>query len=663
MFVKNEKSVPGIEGAAGLFFGARGFETKEQVEKFLDFTEDDLRTDYLDLDKVCQAIIDHPKDELITIYGDYDCDGITATAINILSLRMLGYRVNFHINNRRDDGFGMNEKGISKLLSRAYNRQMEKNENEGLAWGEDWSEIPTLVLTCDNGIASMAAIKELQEKGLNFLQTRQPRGKKKVNYPVTPMTVLVTDHHEQVGMPLERFAIINQDDKMLIKDEDGNLIEIPEGSVVANGYAIPAGYEIWKDWVIQEGCAICCPTVDEWRLDESAEKREEICGAEVARRVMIHLSEMLGKYDYSHFEKMLVLSGIATVADCVNMASPANHWLAKEGLSLLNEDTGFFALEEIKRQENLTKIDETTIGFTIGPLFNAISRIAGDPSPGVNMLIENPADAEGQQAILEDVSEIKKLNNERKAVTNKDTRKCLLKVEERFEKYGEDPVIVVQYGENAGVAGIIASRIAENYERPALVVSEKGSGSARSIPGINLIKMMMEADDLWNKDKNGNPIRGGHAGAAGFSLDPENIGALRERFKNVELPKPADDIVDAILPVSDWNNPDIAELKKYAPFGEGFPAPQIVLKGIVRNVNLLPRETILKNHVLFDLCDFDGKIHCAWWHNAFKWSAFQLKMAMIDDDEVEVLGTLDEDTFNKRGGYLFTVSKITPLEG
>lgn len=133
--------------------------TGEAGKNYFGFTKDKLRTTYKDMDKVVSRLIQAiSKNEHIIIYGDYDCDGINATVIMLRALKKVGARVDYLINNRFDEGYGMNPKGIERLLR----------------------EFPDadLILSCDNGIAAQSAIEEAMSKGLD---------------------VLVTDHHRQKG--------------------------------------------------------------------------------------------------------------------------------------------------------------------------------------------------------------------------------------------------------------------------------------------------------------------------------------------------------------------------------------------------------------------------------------------------------------------------------
>ena len=126
------------------FLASNGLKNNSDIERFLNFSKKDLRKTYKDLDAVVEQLIDSlNKKEKIVIYGDYDADGINATVISLRALRRLGADVDFFINDRFIEGYGLNVKGMEKVLSKFPDVK--------------------LIFTCDNGIAAQEGIDHISE--------------------------------------------------------------------------------------------------------------------------------------------------------------------------------------------------------------------------------------------------------------------------------------------------------------------------------------------------------------------------------------------------------------------------------------------------------------------------------------------------------------------
>lgn len=151
----------------------RGFDTVEKIEKHLFSTLDDLYSAELmrDSDKFIEELVKAiNNNEEITIYTDYDVDGVTSVTVGVLALRGLGIRVNYYANNRFDEGYGITVGGVNKMLKKYPNTK--------------------LIITTDNGIVAFDGIKEANRLGLK---------------------VLVTDHHEpsKDGLIPEALAVVD----------------------------------------------------------------------------------------------------------------------------------------------------------------------------------------------------------------------------------------------------------------------------------------------------------------------------------------------------------------------------------------------------------------------------------------------------------------------
>ncbi|MDR2465617.1 MAG: DHH family phosphoesterase, partial [Streptococcaceae bacterium] len=148
----------------------RGIRDKKKLEQFLEPKLEDLHDPFLlhDMDRAVARILKAIEvDQTILIYGDYDCDGITATTVMKEAIEELGGRVLTYLPNRFEDGYGPNKEVYAYFIEK---------------------EAIDLIITVDNGVAGNEAILYAKEKGID---------------------VVVTDHHEMPSILPEAFAIIH----------------------------------------------------------------------------------------------------------------------------------------------------------------------------------------------------------------------------------------------------------------------------------------------------------------------------------------------------------------------------------------------------------------------------------------------------------------------
>ena len=519
------------------FLASNGLKNKSDIERFLNFSKKDLRKTYKDLDAVVEQLIDSlNKKEKIVIYGDYDADGINATVISLRALKRLGADVDFFINDRFIEGYGLNVKGMEKVLSKFPDVK--------------------LIFTCDNGIAAQEGIKYALDRGIK---------------------VVCSDHHRQKG-------------------------------------------------------EIIVPTVDEWRDDEDLDAREECCGAEIARRVMMRLYEKKNVQDEEFIDSLLAFSGIATVTDSVKFTA-ANHYLVKETLKLL-KNPPFAILKLMLQILEVNDVDEETIGFSIGPLFNAMSRVNGSCDELVNLLMEDVMTLDTYDRMMSLVAN----NNTRKEMTTENLERA------KEQLNPEDLCIVLAGKFDPGIAGLVASNVVEEYSRPCICLNLKDGiykGSARTFEDFDLKEALDKCADLLLG-------YGGHAGAAGLSLSPEKLDEFKDRMNKLvkesgildEEPCIAIDYETSIKNV--WDE-KIEQLLSFAPFGMGFRKPNIAYYGSFSKVKLLPTKEKVKKHVMFELSDEDVKITCCWWNAIERWTKFYSEAKM---KSVKILGCPKIEEYN-----------------
>ena len=353
------------------------------------------------------------------------------------------------------------------------------------------------------------------------------------------LTVIVTDHHE---VPF-------------IEDNGEKTYILPPADAVIN--------------TKQPGCPY---------------PNKNLCGAVVAMKLIWAL------YDDSHIpetekEEFLELAAIATVGDVMDLQGE-NRILVKEGLKRLpyTKNKGLQALIRVTGLEG-SRISSYHIGFVLGPCINASGRL--DTAARSLRLLQ--CEDAGEAARL--AGDLKALNDSRKALTEKGKDAAIQLIENTDLK--KDLVLVVYLPEcHESLAGIIAGRIREKYNRPVLVLTkgEKGvKGSGRSIQQYSMFEELVKCGDLLDQ-------YGGHPMAAGLSLPEENVSLLRKRLNeqcNLKeedlIPKV---IIDVPMPISYISTKLVEQLSLLEPFGKGNTKPLFAQK----NVKAINSRVIGKNH-------------------------------------------------------------------
>ena len=429
-------------------------------------------------DRVCRAI---RSGERIGVYGDYDADGITASALLVEALRGLGSDPVAFIPHRIQDGYGIGERGLRNLADRGA----------------------TVVISADCGIS-----------GVNGGATAP-----------TGIDLVVTDHH--VAPP-----------------------------------TLPDVYA----------------AVDPVRAD-STYAWPELAGVGVAFKLV---QAVYGRLARTWDEHLLEYVAIGTVADIAPLIGE-NRYLVRRGLERLRKTArpGLRALAQ-NAGRDLLRIDEEGIGFGIGPRINAAGRMA-DAELALRLLL---APDESTATLI--AAELEGLNTRRQRLTQEVVDRAKAAVLDRGEV---EPLILIGGPEYpAGIVGLAAGRLAEEFRRPAIVYEERDGqvrGSARSIPGFDVINALQTCRDLLSS-------HGGHHQAAGFGAEARNVDALRERLMAIaaELLREADLApsvqIDVEATPSSLPGEAMAHLSRMAPFGPGNVRPVYVARGLeIRSIRAM----------------------------------------------------------------------------
>ena len=343
-------------------------------------------------------------------------------------------------------------------------------------------------------------------------------------------------------------------------------------------------------------------------------KFKSICGAGVAFKLMEALYEEIGM-DKEECYKLIEFIAIATVCDVVDLIDE-NRIFVKNGLEMLNnsKNIGINALKKACGLED-KEITAYHLGFVIGPCLNASGRLDSAKKGLELLLMEDDEEAKNL------AQEIVDLNDARKNMTKEGVDRAINIIDST--DINNDKILVVYIPDiHESLAGIVAGRVKEKYNKPTIILtkSEEGvKGSARSIEEYNMFEGLLACKELLDKF-------GGHPMAAGLSLQEDKVDELRIALNNkCELTD--EDLtrkimIDSSLPLEYLNLHLIEELNVLEPFGKGNSKPvfgvrdakitKAMLLGKDKNVlklKLLTNNDITIDAMIFnDLENFESKI-------------------------------------------------------
>jgi single-stranded-DNA-specific exonuclease len=442
----------------------------------------------------------------IVIYGDYDVDGITASAILWHMLHLAGANVSTYVPHRIEEGYGLNSEAIAALC--------EGRETLG--------ERP-LIISVDCGITAVEPAAVAKAAGVDLI---------------------ITDHHhfEADALP-DAYALVHPD--------------LPGSEYPFRG----------------------------------------LCGAGVAFKLAWHFARLhcggTQKLPQAYRDVLLDLVSLAalgTVADVVPLLEE-NRVMTAIGLGQVKR-TKFIGLNALIDASDLRdeKIDAYHVGFVLGPRINACGRM-GHARQAVHLLTR----AQPNEAVQ--IAEFLTQENDRRRVTE---RTIFVEAKEMVEAQGyhhdsRRVIVVGKEGWHQGVIGIVASRLVDAYNRPAIVLTfgEVGApggagvteaaeahGSARSVDGVSIHEALQACAVHLSSF-------GGHAMAAGMRLPVSRVDALREsliEFINQRLT--IDDLTPVVTIESECELGDLTadtmtQLAKLEPSGRNNEKPIFCVRGAV----------------------------------------------------------------------------------
>lgn len=470
---------------------ARQIETPSAIASFLSAAQDVGDPFALpDMEAAVRRILRAIKDgERIVVYGDFDADGVTATALLVSALASLGARVRPYIPDRFEEGYGLNCAALEQI------------HHEGAR----------LLVTVDCGIRSPEEVARAQELGLD---------------------VILTDHHT-----------------------------VPE--------------------ILPPALAVVNP-----KRPDSAYPFRDLAGVGVAYRLVQALSfaswAELGVALYP--DEWLDLVALGTVADVVPLTAE-NRALVQQGLQWLRraQRPGVAALMTAARVSAET-LSSQDIAFRLGPRLNATGRLEHGILAYSLLACADSVQAQRLAADLE------RLNTERQDLLARQVTQAEAAVEP-----DDLPLFVQGPDYHEGIVGLVASRLAERRHRPALVMRIRPDGTTRGSarspelrtlsadeptpPVFSITRALESCAALLTRF-------GGHAQAAGFTLETDHLDAFRERLHEycTATIDPASlsrqYLVDAIIGLDELDLAAASALQSLEPFGQGNPAPIFASLGL-----------------------------------------------------------------------------------
>lgn len=314
-----------------------------------------------------------------------------------------------------------------------------------------------------------------------------------------------------------------------------------------------------------------------------------------------------GAADYD-LRPLLDLVALGTIADLVPLTGE-NRILVSAGLERLNatERPGLVALKQVAQSPaTLTTFD---VGFQLAPRLNASGRLE-TAEESLHLLL-----ADDMEDAMPLAQRLDSQNRERQKIERTIAEEVSGAIRARFNPETDYVIVEGQLHWHIGVVGIVSSRVLNEFYRPTFIIGGEGDnwrGSGRSIAGFDLAAALRECDDLLVR-------HGGHAMAAGLTIQPDKLDAFRTRLNEIarrtlkreDLQPPLR--LDAEVNLGDITLDTLAELDRLKPMGQANPAVQFYARNITHQ-RPLQRMGADKQHVKLWLTDGKASHEAVWWN-------------------------------------------------
>lgn len=416
----------------------------------------------------------------IAVYGDYDADGVTASAVLVRAFQAIGIEILAHIPNRESEGYGLNLQALEELAAQGAQ----------------------LVITVDCGTTAVE------------VAAARPPG----------MRLIVTDHHLPHALP------------------DGSGFQLAPADALVNPQRPGDRYPF-----------------------------KGLAGVGVAYK-LVQALEAARLMPPGTARQQLPLVALGTVADMMPLAGE-NRWLVREGLGTWAEAAplGLLALARGAGIEGAPSSSD--LGFSLGPRINAAGRMEDARLALECCLAASPPEAARAAAGLE------ALNRSRRRSLSEALELARPMVERLPDELAA--IVIGDEGFPSGVVGLVAGRLAEEFQRPSFVYSRAGvewRGSARGAPGLNVVEALASCSGTLSR-------YGGHRGAGGFSVRPDSVGQFEQAVvaavgQQLGSREPCRVFhVDATAELAECNLKAADELAALGPFGNSNPSVLLCAMG------------------------------------------------------------------------------------
>lgn len=499
----------------------RGFDAPEKIHTFLEPRLKNLGDPFA-LPNMSAAVdrlfAARERGEPLVIFGDYDVDGVTSTALLFEVLTQLGWKVNFYLPHRMDEGYGLSRDGVENCLKKFPT---------------------TLLLAVDCGSTAVDAISWLRHGGTD---------------------TIVLDHHQVSSPAPEAVALVN-----------------PQ---------------------LGSQCRELCSAGLAFKLAHALVKR----GRE---------TNLPGSAEFD-LKPLLDLVALGTIADLVPLTGE-NRILVSAGLERLSvtRRPGLIALKKVSGAAE--KLGTYEVGFQLAPRLNAAGRLetAGE---SLNLLL-----ARDEITATPIAQALDARNRERQKIEKGIVEEVVSTVRSKFNLETDFVIVEGRLLWHIGVVGIVASRVLQEFYRPTIILGGEGEfwrGSGRSIAGFDLAAALRECDELLVR-------HGGHALAAGLTVESKKIDALRSKLNELarHALKPEDLQaplrLDAEVRLDELTLESLAGLDCLKPTGQGNPAVQFFARKLSHQ-RPLQRVGANRQHVKMFVGDGKTAHEAIWWNGGEK---------------------------------------------
>lgn len=351
-----------------------------------------------------------------------------------------------------------------------------------------------------------------------------------------------------------------------------------------------------KRYIIPEADAVV-----DLKLESINYPFRNLCAGGLCYKFVRELFTYLNR-DFYLNDELVVFAALATVCDVVELKDE-NRVIVRYGLEIINSTVPNKGLGKLIEVNNLLdkRLTEYTFGFIIGPCINAGGRLEV-AALSAELFMSEEEDRMGELA-----ERLFELNAIRKEMTSKSFERLVEQADN-----SDDRVLVLYDGSvDESIAGIVAGRLKERYNKPVIVLTDGDNGakgSGRSIESYDMFEELSRHRELFTKF-------GGHKMAAGMSLPKENIPLLRSAL-NDSCTLTGDDMEKCLCAdkIIDLTEADIAaanDMEMFKPYGTGNPEPIVAVRSLkISNLFFAGNE---KNIALFSLSTGIGRMVAAVW--------------------------------------------------